>query len=124
MAAATRELHDAVDANAPFLHPELRTIQRDLGDSRNVVSWQEAKAGFIIAGDGAWSELPHLYARYGTPGTAALIAELRALEHASCGFVTDCGMQAVALVAYREVWMPLAHLAEAADRQDAPVGMG
>lgn len=99
MAPATRELHDAVDANAPFLHPELRTIQRDLGSSKNVVSWQEAKAGFIVAGDGAWSELPHLYARYGTPGTAALIAELRALEHASCGFVTDCGMQAVALVA-------------------------
>ena len=47
--AATRELHDAVDANAPWLHPERRTIQRDLGDSRNVVAWQEAKARFIVA---------------------------------------------------------------------------
>ena len=99
MSAATRELHDAVDANAPFLHPERRTIQRDLGDSRNVVAWQEAKAAFIVTGDGAWSELPHLYARYGTPGTAELIAMLRELEHAACAFVTDCGMQAVALVA-------------------------
>jgi O-succinylhomoserine sulfhydrylase len=99
MAAATRALHDTVDANAPFLHPELRTIQRDLRDSSNVVAWQEAKAAFIVTGDGAWSELPHLYARYGTPGTSDLIAELRKLEHAKCGFVTDCGMQAVALVA-------------------------
>ncbi|HTL35782.1 MAG TPA: PLP-dependent transferase [Kofleriaceae bacterium] len=99
MGAATRALHDAVDANAPFLHPELRTIQRDLRDSSNVVSWQEAKAAFIVTGDGAWSELPHLYARYGTPGTSELIAELRKLEHARCAFVTDCGMQAVGLVA-------------------------
>lgn len=98
MAPQTRALHDSVNANAPFLHPERRTIQRDLGDSRNVVAWQEAKARFIVEGDGAWSELPHLYARYGTPGTSELIAQLRALEHARCGFVTDCGMQAVALV--------------------------
>ncbi|MGE5186777.1 MAG: PLP-dependent transferase [Acidobacteriota bacterium] len=99
MAPATRELHDALDANAPYLHPERRTIQRDLGDSREVVAWQEGKAGFMLAADGCWSELPHLYARYGTPGTAALIAELRALEHAKAALVTDSGMQAVALVA-------------------------
>jgi cystathionine beta-lyase/cystathionine gamma-synthase len=98
MSATTRELHDAVDANAPFLHPERRSIQQDLRDSRGVVSWQEAKAAFIVRGDGAWSELPPLYARYGTAGTSELIAALRKLEHASCGFVTDCGMQAVALV--------------------------
>jgi cystathionine beta-lyase/cystathionine gamma-synthase len=98
MSAATRALHDAVNANAPWLHPERRTIQRDLGDSRTVVAWQEAKAAFIVAQDGAWSELPHLYARYGTPATAELIAQIRELEHAGCGFVTDCGMQAVALV--------------------------
>ena len=98
MSPATRALHDSVNANAPWLHPERRTIQRDLGDSREVVAWQEAKARFVIEGDGAWSELPHLYARYGTPGTSELIATLRELEHARCGFVTDCGMQAVALV--------------------------
>lgn len=99
MAPATRELHDAVDANAPFLHPERRSIQQDLRDSRGVVSWQEAKAAFIVRGDGAWSELQPLYARYGTAGTNELIAALRSFENATCGFVTDCGMQAVALVA-------------------------
>jgi O-succinylhomoserine sulfhydrylase len=99
MGTATRELHEAINANAPYLHPERRTIQRDLGDSSTGVAWQEAKAQFTLTGDGAWSELPHLYARYGTPGTTALIAALRGLEHAKCAFVTDCGMQAVALVA-------------------------
>jgi cystathionine beta-lyase/cystathionine gamma-synthase len=99
MAATTRELHDAIDRNAPYLHPTLRTIQRDLGSSDTVAAWQEAKAAFVLAGDGAWSELPHLYARYGTGGTAELIAKLRELEHAGAALVTDCGMQATALVA-------------------------
>ena len=104
MGAATRELHDALDAHAradgvAWLHPEHRTIQRDLLGSPNVVAWQEAKAAFLLAGDGAWSELPHLYARYGTPGTSELIAEVRRLEGARCAVVTDCGMQATALVA-------------------------
>lgn len=105
MGPATRALHDALDARArtegvPWLHPDpaRRTIQRDLLGSPEVVAWQEAKARFVVAGDGAWSELPHLYARYGTPGTAALIGALRAIEHARAAFVTDCGMQAVALV--------------------------
>ena len=103
MGAATRELHVALDAHArrtgvPWLHPEHRTIQRDLLGSPNVVAWQEAKAAFLLRGDGAWSELPHLYARYGTPGTGELIAALRGLEGARAAIVTDCGMQAVALV--------------------------
>lgn len=103
MAAATRELHAALDAHAretgvAWLHPERRTIQRDLLGSPTVVAWQEAKAAFLLAGDGAWSELPHLYARYGTPGTAELIAALRRLEGARAAIVTDSGMQAVALV--------------------------
>lgn len=99
MSAATRALHDGVDANAPWLHPTRRTIQRDLGTSEGVASWQEGKAGFTARGDGCWSELPQLYARYGTTGTSALIEALRALENARCAMVTDCGMQAVALVA-------------------------
>ena len=98
MAEATRALHDGVDRNAPWLHPTQRTLQRDLGSSDGVAAWQEGKARFVAARDGAWSELPHLYARYGTEGTSALIRELRALEHARCAIVTDCGMQAVALV--------------------------
>lgn len=99
MGAATRELHASIANNAPYLHPERRSIQRDLGDSAGGIAWQEAKARFVATADGAWSELPHLYARYGTPGTSELIAALRALEHARCAFVVDCGMQAVALVA-------------------------
>lgn len=104
MATATRSLHEALDARAradgvAWLHPSHRTIQRDLLGSPNVIAWQEAKAACLIAGDGAWSELPHLYARYGTPGTAALIAALRDIERAACAVVTDCGMQATALVA-------------------------
>jgi len=99
MTSATRTLHDAVDRNAPWLHPERATIQRDLGSSAEVAAWQEAKAAFVLAANGAWSELPHLYARYGTPGTSELIAALRGLEHARCALVADCGMQAVALVA-------------------------
>ncbi|HWU90642.1 MAG TPA: PLP-dependent transferase, partial [Kofleriaceae bacterium] len=104
MGTATRELHTALDRRArkdgvPWLHPDRRTIQRDLLGSPRVVAWQEAKAAFLLAAEGAWSELPHLYARYGTPGTARLIAALRALEGAQCALVTDCGMQAFALVA-------------------------
>jgi cystathionine beta-lyase/cystathionine gamma-synthase len=104
MGAATRELHAGLDRRAretgvAWLHPEQRTIQRDLLGSPGVVAWQEAKAAFLLAGDGAWSELPHLYARYGAPGTAALIAALRRLEGARCALVTDSGMQAFALVA-------------------------
>lgn len=103
MGAATRTLHDALDRRAredgvAWLHPDRRTIQRDLLGSPNVIAWQEAKAGFVIGGEGAWSELPHLYARYGTPGTSALIGALRQLEGARCAVVTDCGMQALALV--------------------------
>ena len=104
MGEATQALHAALDEHArrtgmAWLHPERPTIQRDLLGSPNVVAWQEAKLAFMMRGDGAWSELPHLYARYGTPGTARLIAELRALEGAQAGFVTDSGMQAFALIA-------------------------
>ena len=104
MGAATQKLHDTIDlrareSGAAWLAPEGRTLQRDLLGSPSVVAWQEAKAAFVLAGDGAWSELPHLYARYGTPGTAALIAALRRLEGARAALVTDCGMQAAALVA-------------------------
>jgi cystathionine gamma-synthase len=93
----TRRLHQPIDANAPYLHPERRSLQRDLGSSAEVHAWQRAKAA-CLRGEGAWSELPHLYARYGNPGAGKLIAALRELEHASCALVTDSGMQAIALV--------------------------
>jgi cystathionine beta-lyase/cystathionine gamma-synthase len=102
MAPATRDLHSAIDAHAkrtgiPYLHPDEPTVQLDLLGSKQVIDWQEGKAAFLFASDGCWSELPHLYARYGTTATAQLIAKLKALEHASSALVCDSGMQATAL---------------------------
>ena len=103
MAASTRGLHDAIDdhirrTGIPYLHPDEPTVQLDLLGSRRVIEWQEGKAAFLFASEGCWSELPHLYARYGTTATAQLIARLKALEHASAALVCDSGMQATALV--------------------------
>src|ERR671910_385893 len=102
MSAATRDLHDAIDAHArrtgvPYLHPDEPTVQLDLLGSKQVIEWQEAKAAFLFASEGCWSELPHLYARYGTTATAALIGKLKTLEHATSALVCDSGMQATAL---------------------------
>ena len=103
MAEPTRQLHQALDAHAkrsgvPYLHPDDPTVQLDLFGSARAVAWQEGKAAFLFAAEGSWSELPHLYARYGTTATAALIARVKELESASCALVCDSGMQATALV--------------------------
>lgn len=98
----TRRLHEALDAHArrtgiPYLNPDEPTVQLDLFGSARVIEWQEAKAAFLFASEGCWSELPHLYARYGTTATSALIAKLKDLEHARSVLVCDSGMQATAL---------------------------
>jgi len=103
MAAETRQLHEGLDAHArrsgrPYLHPEEPTVQLDLYGSARTIAWQEGKAAFLFAAEGAWSDLPHLYARYGTTATAALIARLKTLEAAGAVLVCDSGMQATALV--------------------------
>ncbi len=103
MAPDTRALHAALDAHArragvPYLHPDDPTVQLDLLGSAPVIAWQEAKAEFLFLGEGCWSELPHLYARYGTTLTGALLARLRDLEQAAAVLLTDSGMQATALV--------------------------
>jgi cystathionine beta-lyase/cystathionine gamma-synthase len=113
MSAATRNLHDAIDAHArrtgiPYLHPDEPTVQLDLLGSKQVIEWQEGKAAFLFASEGCWSELPALYARYGTNATAQLIAKLKALEHASAALVCDSGMQATAL-AFDVLMEPGAH---------------
>jgi cystathionine beta-lyase/cystathionine gamma-synthase len=72
-------------------------VQLDLLGSKQVIEWQEGKAAFLFASEGCWSELPHLYARYGTTATTELIGKLKALEHASSALVCDSGMQATAL---------------------------
>jgi cystathionine beta-lyase/cystathionine gamma-synthase len=102
MSATTRHLHEAIDAHArrtgvPYLHPDEPTVQLDLLGSKQVIEWQEGKAAFLFASEGCWSELPALYARYGTNATAHLIAKLKTLEHASAALVCDSGMQATAL---------------------------
>jgi cystathionine beta-lyase/cystathionine gamma-synthase len=102
MSVTTRNVHDAIDAHArrsgvPYLHPDEPTVQLDLLGSKQVIEWQEGKAAFLFASEGCWSELPPLYARYGTNATAQLIAKLKTLEHASAALVCDSGMQATAL---------------------------
>ena len=113
MSAATRNLHEAIDAHArrtgvPYLHPDEPTVQLDLLGSKQVIEWQEGKAAFLFASEGCWSELPALYARYGTNATAQLIAKLKTLEHASAALVCDSGMQATAL-AFDALMEPGAH---------------
>ena len=113
MSQATRELHDAIDAHArrsgiPYLHPDEPTVQLDLLGSKQVIEWQEGKAAFLFASQGCWSELPALYARYGTNATGQLIAKLKTLEHASAALVCDSGMQATAL-AFDVLMEPGAH---------------
>ena len=103
MSAETRQLHESLDAHAkrtglPYLHPDDPTVQLDLFGSARAIAWQEGKAAFLFASEGCWSDLPHLYARYGTTATAELISRLKALEHAGCALVCDSGMQATALV--------------------------
>jgi cystathionine beta-lyase/cystathionine gamma-synthase len=103
MSDRTRQLHDSIDAHArrsglPYLHPDDPTVQLDLFGSARAIAWQEGKAAFMFAGDGCWSELPHLYARYGTTASGALISRVRTLEHAGAALVCDSGMQATALV--------------------------
>lgn len=102
MSAATRSIHQAIDAHArrtgvPYLHPDEPTVQLDLLGSAPVAAWQEGKAACLFASEGCWSELPPLYARYGTTATATLIAKLKTLEHATSAIACDSGMQATAL---------------------------
>lgn len=113
MSERTRELHQAVDdhirkAGVPYLHPDSPTLQLDMLGSADVVSWQEGKASFLFMGEGCWSELPHLYARYGTGAGAELITKVRELEHASAAVLADCGMQATAL-AFDALMSPGSH---------------
>ena len=99
--ANTRRLHDASTharlTGLPYLNPDEPTVQLDLFGSARTIEWQEGKAAFLFAAEGCWSELPHLYARYGTTATGALISRLKALEQAAAVLVCDSGMQATAL---------------------------
>ena len=103
MSSETRTLHESIDAHirdagVPYLHPTDATVQLDLFGSAQVVAWQEGKASFMFLGEGCWSDLPHLYARYGTTATTRLLGRIKDLEQASCALLCDSGMQATALV--------------------------
>ena len=113
MSETTRSIHRTIDEHAqrtgiPYLHPDEPTVQLDLLGSAQVIAWQESKAAFLFASEGSWSELPHLYARYGTTATTTLIGKLKALEHATSAVVCDSGMQATAL-AFDVLMEPGAH---------------
>lgn len=102
MAESTRALHQAIDAHTrragvAHLHPSSPTLMLDVFGSKRVIDWQEGKASFLFMGEGCWSELPQLYARYATTAGQKLISALRALERARCVVLADCGMQATAL---------------------------
>lgn len=104
MAATTQSLHEALDAHTrasgrPYLHPTKPSLQLDLFGSPDVIAWQEGKAALLFEAEGCWSELPHLYARYGTDDGRTLIGALKALHAAQAVLLADCGMQAVALTA-------------------------
>ena len=86
MGAATRSLHEGVDAHirrrgVAYLHPESPTLMLDALGSDPVIAWQEGKASFLFAGEGCWSELPQLYARYAT--TAGLRRPLTSQANAA-----------------------------------------
>lgn len=113
MSVTTRALHERIDAHIrrvgiPYLHPDSPTLQLDMLSSKDVRAWQEGKAQFLFMGEGCWSELPHLYARYGTTAGAELIAKVRELEAAPAAVLADCGMQATAL-AFDALMTPGAH---------------
>lgn len=113
MSENTRSIHRAIDEHArrtgiPYLHPDDPTVQLDLLGSAQVIAWQEGKAAFLFASEGCWSELPHLYARYGTTAITTLIGKLKSLEHASSAIVCDSGMQATAL-AFDVIMAPGCH---------------
>ena len=108
LSSRTRDLHDAIDAHArragvAWLHPDEPTIQQDLLGGDAMIAWQEAKSAAVWAGERCWSELPPVYARYGTRGSGALIAGLRGVYGANAAVVVDSGMQAVGALA--DAWL-------------------
>lgn len=103
MRDATRNLHQSIDTFAQqsgerWLHPESITLTKDLLGGRHMQSWQERKGALSMLGEDCWSTLPQVYARYATEPGRELIAAICSLENARGVVVTDCGMQATAIV--------------------------
>ena len=103
MSPQTVELHRAVDdamkrTGRPYLNPDGETLQLDLMGARRMIAWQEGKAQRTFEGERCWSDLPQVYARYGTETTRKLLHHVLDWEQAKAAVVTDCGMQACALL--------------------------
>ena len=99
----TRNLHQSIDTFAQqsgerWLHPESITLTKDLLGGRHMQSWQERKGALSMLGEDCWSTLPQVYARYATEPGRELIEAISKLENARGVVVTDCGMQATAIV--------------------------
>jgi len=103
MTEETKSLHNAIDdhmrdTGVGYLHPSEKTVQLDLLGTAPMVAWQEGKVELLFGGEACWSELPQVYARYGTESGRALLSRIRSLEGAEAALVCDSGMQASALV--------------------------
>lgn len=103
MGASTRALHEAIDRHTreggiAYLHPDGPSVQIDLRGGANMCTWQHEKAERAMLDTAPWSSMPQIYSRYGTESGRQLIAALCELERAEGVVLTDCGMQAVALV--------------------------
>lgn len=99
---STRRLHETADACAradghAWVHPDGPSVVRDLLTHDEVERWQREKSETAFLGERCASELPMLYARYGTTFGESLIHELKRLETARAVVLADSGMQALAL---------------------------
>ena len=102
MDARTIELHESIDANIRrfgwgYLSSEGVGVSADLLGSARVVRWQERKSAATLLGSSCWSELPHIYGRYGGESTRELVSRVKALEDAEAAVVTESGMGAAAV---------------------------
>ncbi len=103
MSEQTQRIHSGIDAairtnKVPYLHSLGPTVQMDMIGSDTVIEWQEKKQESLFLGETCWAELPPLYARYGTADSQKLTALVKQWESAKAAIVTDCGMQAIAIV--------------------------
>ena len=103
MAHATQQLHESVDAGMRrrrrAFNPDGESIQLDLMGSQRMIEWQEEKARRSFLGESCWSELPTVYARYGSESARKLLDAVKTLERADAAVLTDSGVQACALLA-------------------------
>ena len=103
MAKSTRRLHSAIDqrirtTGIPYLHPQGPSVPIDLFGGQAMVEWQEEKGAATLLSQKCWSTLSPIYGRYSTVPSRKLIEKIVRLESAAGALVTDCGMQATALV--------------------------